>query len=151
VEAARRLADRFGMNLEVRMLEFRDPIPDIAGLVCEELLAQSHYYRGRLTDDAQIVFLRPAGGRWHRIFVEAGLVFWQMVDGLDSPDQDRHHYTLTDLAAAHGLGGKRLVGATTVDRGAGGELHLLFEQGARVILEAVGGRSRVMVTAPAPA
>ena len=28
--------------------------------------------------------------------------------GSDSPDQDRHHYTLADLGAVHGLVGKRL-------------------------------------------
>jgi hypothetical protein len=133
------------------MLEFRDPMPELAGLVCEELLVQAHYYRGRLTDDPQIVFLHPAGGRWHRIFIEAGVVFWQMVDGLDSPDQDRHHYTLTDLGALHGLAGRRLVDATTIDRDAGGELHLVFEDAPRVIIEAVGGRSRVIVLAPTPA
>ena len=148
---ARRLADRFGANLEAKMLEFRHPIPDIAGLVCEELLVQAHYYRGRLADDAQIVFLRPTTGGWHRIFIEAGVVFWQIVDGVDSPDQDRHHYTLTDLAAAHGLAGKRLVGATTVDRGESQELHLVFEDAPRVILATVGGHSRPVVAAAAPA
>jgi hypothetical protein len=131
------------------MLEFCHPIPDIAGLVCEELLVQTHYYRGRPADDAQVVFLRPTTGGWHRVFIEAGVVFWQIVDGVDSPDQDRHHYTLTDLAAAHGLAGKRLVGATAVDCGAGEELHLVFEDAPRVILATAGGHSRAVVAGDA--
>ena len=73
-----------------------------------------------------MLFLRLEESGWQRIFIEAGVVFWQTVDVLDSPDQDRHHYTLTDLAAEHGLAGRRLIEVITADLPAGGELRLLF-------------------------
>ena len=127
------------------MLVYRDAPPEVTGAVCDALLVQAHYYRGQLVDEANVLFLRLAGGPWHRIFIEAGVVFWQTVDALDSPDQDRHHYTMTDLGAVHGLVGKRLVDVTTADVPAGGELRLLFSGDVCVSVRHVDGRSRVAV------
>jgi hypothetical protein len=134
------------------MLVCREALPNVAGEVCEALLLQAHYYRGQLVNEANVLFLRlTGGGGWHRIFIEAGVVFWHTVDALDSPDGDRHHYTVTDLAAAHALVGRRLIGLTTADVPAGGELRLLFAGDARVSFRHVDGRSRVVVEgAPAP-
>jgi hypothetical protein len=100
-------------------------------------------------NEANVLFLRLAGGRWHRIFIEAGVIFWHTVEALDSPDGDRHHYTVTDLGALHGLVGKRLVGLTTADVPAGGELRLRFDGGACVAFRHADGRSRVVVEAGA--
>ena len=127
------------------MLVYREALPDVTGEVCHALLLQAHYYRGQLVNEANVLFLRLAEGPWHRIFIEAGVVFWQTVDALDSPDQDRHHYTLTDLGAVHGLVGKRLVDVTTADVPAGGELRLLFSGDVCVSVRHVDGRSRVAV------
>jgi hypothetical protein len=128
------------------MLVYREAPPEVTGAVCDALLVQAHYYRGQLVNEANVLFLRLAEeGPWHRIFIEAGVVFWQMVDSLDSPDQDRHHYTMTDLGAVHGLVGKRLVDVTTADVPAGGELRLLFSGDVCVSVRHVDGRSRVAV------
>ena len=127
------------------MLVYRDAPPEVTGQVCHALLLLAHYYRGQLVNEANVLFLRLAEGPWHRIFIEAGVVFWQMVDSLDSPDQDRHHYTLTDLGAVHGLVGQRLVKVTTADVPAGGELRLLFSGDVCVSVRHVDGRSRVAV------
>jgi hypothetical protein len=127
------------------MLVYRDAPPEVTGQVCRALLVQAHYYRGQLVNEASVLFLRLAEGPWHRIFIEAGVVFWQMVDSLDSPDQDRHHYTMTDLGAVHGLAGRRLVAVTTADVPAGGELRLLFSGDVCVSVRHVAGRSRVVV------
>jgi tetratricopeptide (TPR) repeat protein len=144
VERVSRLAASLGMSLESTRLVCRDALPNVTGEACEALLLQAHYYRGQLVNEASVLFLRLAGG-WHRIFIEAGVVFWHTVDSLDSPDADRHHYTVTDLGAGHGLVGKRLIGITTADVPAGGELRLLFSGDLRVSLRHVDGRSRVVV------
>jgi hypothetical protein len=128
-----------------------DALPRVAGEICEALLQQAYYYRGQLVNDANALFLRLEGrGAWHRIFIEAGVVFCHTVDALDSPDADRHHYTVTDLGAAHGLVGRRLIGLTTADLPEGGELRLLFAGDVRVSLCHVDGISRVVVEAPPP-
>ena len=145
VERAQRLAAELGVNLEATKLVYREALPAVTGERCESVLLQAHYYRGRLVNEANVLFLRLAESGWQRIFIEAGVVFWQTVDALDSPDQDRHHYTLTDLAAAHGLAGRRLIEVITADLPAGGELRLLFSGDACVSFRHVDGRSRVVV------
>jgi hypothetical protein len=133
------------VSLKATMLVYREVLPDVTGDVCHALLVQAHYYRGQLVTEANVLFLRLAEGPWHRIFIEAGVVFWHTVDALDSPDGDRHHYTLTDLGAIHRLVGRRLVDVTTADVPSGGELRLLFSGDACVSFRHVDGRSRVVV------
>jgi hypothetical protein len=133
------------VSLEPAALVFREAPPEVGGEVCAALLVQAHYYRGELVSDANVLFLRLAAGGWHRIFIQAGVVFWQTVDGLDSPDQDRHHYTLSDLASAHGLAGTRLLGVEVADLPGGGELRLRFAADVTVSVRHVDGRSRVVV------
>jgi hypothetical protein len=122
-----------------------DALPSVAGQRCQALLLQAHYYRGQLVNDASVLFLRLDAGRWHRVFIEAGVIFWHTVDGLDSPDGDRHHYTVTDLGAGHGLIGRRLMDVSTADLPGGGELRLSFEGNLRVRVRHVEGRTRVSV------
>jgi tetratricopeptide (TPR) repeat protein len=146
VEHAARLSAQLGVSLESTRLVCPDALPNVAGEVCEALLQQAHYYRGQLVNDANVLFLRLEGNpAWHRIFIEAGVIFWHTVDTLDSPDADRHHYTVTDLGTAHGLAGRRLIGLTTADVPAGGELRLLFAGDAGVSFRHVDGMSRVVV------
>jgi DNA-binding SARP family transcriptional activator len=145
VDRAARLADALGVPLETTNLVFHDRVPDIEGQVCSALFVQAHYYRGQLVSDSNVLFLQLEGNAWQRVFIDAGVVFWQTVNGLDSPDQDRHHYTLTDLGAAHGLAGKPLAGVTSVDLPSGGELRLVFAGAPSVALRHVDGRSQVVV------
>src|SRR5262245_43966048 len=127
------------------MLMLHQPLPDIAGAVCNALFVQAYYYRGKLVSDANALFLQLGDGGWHRIFIDGGIVFWQRVDGLDSPDQDRHHYTLTALGALHGYAGKRVSRVTTADLPAGGEVRLEFEGAPVLTYRNVEGNSRVIV------
>jgi tetratricopeptide (TPR) repeat protein len=153
VERVKDLAGRLGVSLESTHLVCSSPLPSVAGEVCEALLQQAHYYRGQLVNEANVLFLRLAGrAGWHRIFIEAGVVFWHTVEALDSPDADRHHFTVTDLGVVHGLVGRRLVGLTTADVPGGGELRLLFAGDAWVGFRHGAGSSRVVVdSAPAAA
>ena len=127
------------------MLVTREVLPVVTGERCDSVLLQAHYYRGQLVNEANVLFLRLAESGWQRIFIEAGVVFWQSVEALDSPDQDRHHYTLSDLGAVHGLDGRRIIDVIAADLPAGGELRLLFSGDACVSFRHVDGRSRVVV------
>ena len=127
------------------MLMLHQPLPDIAGAVCNALLVQAYYYRGKLVSEANALFLQLADGGWHRIFIDGGIVFWQRVDGLDSPDQDRHHYTLTDLGTLHGYAGRRVERVETADLPQGGELRLIFEGTSPLVYRNVGGASQLAV------
>ena len=127
------------------MLMLHQPLPDIAGAVCNALFVQAYYYRGKLVSEANVLFLQLGDGGWHRIFIDGGIVFWQRVDGLDSPDQDRHHYTLTDLGALHGYAGRRVTRVETADLPEGGELRLTFEDRPPIVYRNVAGASQLSV------
>jgi hypothetical protein len=126
------------------MLMLHQALPDIAGEVCHALFVQAYYYRGKLVSDANALFLQLRDSGWHRVFIDGGIVFWQRVDGLDSPDQDRHHYTLTDLGTLHGYVGKRVVSVETADLLEGGELHVAFESAPTLVYRNVGGTSTLL-------
>ena len=127
------------------MLVYRDAPPEVTGQVCHALLLQAHYYRGQLVNEANVLFLRLAEGPGTGSSSRRGWCSGRWSTSLDSPDQDRHHYTLTDLGAVHGLVGQRLVKVTTADVPAGGELRLLFSGDVCVSVRHVDGRSRVAV------
>ena len=125
------------------MLMLHQPLPDIAGAVCNALFVQAYYYRGQLVSAANALFLQLGDAGWHRIFIDGGIVFWQRVDGLDSPDQDRHHYTLTDLGALHGYAGMRVTSVANADLPGGGELRLIFEGAPALVYRNIGGASQL--------
>jgi hypothetical protein len=130
------------------MLVLYSALPDVRGRVCEALLVQAYYYRGRLVSDASALFLRIRDGGWYRVVVEAGVVFCQRVDEPDSPGEfDRHHYAYRDLAAIHGYAGRRCLGITTVDLPSGGEVRVRFDGAPTVVFRAVEGESRVVLDA----
>lgn len=132
------------------MLALNRPIPDVMGAVCEGLLAQAHYYRGTRVPDANVLFLRLGGRGWQRIFIDSDVVFWQAVDGPDTPGQhDRHHTAVVDVAAAHGHAGKRLLDVSVRDLPAGGEIHLRFDDAPAVVLRKTPAESALIVDTPA--
>jgi hypothetical protein len=127
-------------------LAVHEALPAVAGRTCAALLALAYYYRGKPVADDTVLVLRLDGDAWHRIFIDAGVVFWQVMDTLDSPaEYDRHHYAVTDLGTPHGLAGKRLADVRTVDVEGGGEVQLVFEGGVTVILRNVDGASTILV------
>ena len=127
-------------------LAVHEALPAVAGRTCTALLVLAYYYRGQPVPDDTVLVLHLDDAAWHRIFIDAGVVFWQVMAALDSGGEyDRHHYALTDLGTAHGLIGKRLADVRTVDLQGGGEVQLVFEGAATVILRNVDGASTVLV------
>jgi hypothetical protein len=128
------------------MLVLYSALPDVRGRVCEALLVQAYYYRGRLVSDANALFLKIRDGGWYRLFIDAGVVFCEVVDVPEGPGEfDRHHYAYRDLAALHGYAGRQCLGITTVDLPTGGEVRLGFDGAPAVVFRAVDGASRVVV------
>ena len=52
------------------MLMLHQPLPDIAGAVCNALFVQAYYYRGQLVSAANALFLQLGDAGWHRIFID---------------------------------------------------------------------------------
>src|ERR1700730_14892436 len=98
------------------MLDFHDPIPEIAHQACRALIAQEYWHHGELVCGANVLFLRLDDDMWHRFFSDAGVVFWKTVEAPEPPEEDGdNRYPHTDIARLHGLTGKRLSSISTAD------------------------------------
>jgi hypothetical protein len=132
------------------MLMFHDEIPEIAGQRCEALIGQQYWYRGELTGDPDVLFLKLTDDSWHKVFIDAGVLFWKLVDGPDPPAEDVDYgfkWTLTDVGGSRGLVGKVLRSITTHDLPGGGELRFDFDGAPTLILRDVDDQS-YLLTAP---
>ena len=124
------------------MLKFHDPIPSLAGQQCVALLSLQYWYANELAADPTVLFLKVAGGPWHRFSIDAGVVFWRIVDAPDEPEEEgEHRWVLTDIGAAYGLVGKTLVRVAPFDLPGGGEMRLEFEDTPALILRNVDDES----------
>jgi hypothetical protein len=127
------------------VLAFHDPIPDVRQQRCSALLVQEYWYQGELEDEANVLFVR-LDDRWHRFFIDAGLVFWKSVESPDLPPSAADHsYRVNDVGSAYDLKGKRLAQIEAVDLDGGGAIRLAFEGGSLVILENRNDRSRLRI------
>jgi len=128
------------------MLEFHDPIPEIAQRKCTGLIAQEYWYQGEQITEANVMFLQLEDGMWHRFFVDAGVVFWKTVAVPNPPGEDGdHRYPLTDIGAVHGVLGRRLSSVSAVEVPNGCEIRLEFEGDKSVILHNADDRSQLLL------
>jgi hypothetical protein len=121
------------------VIELQSPIPDLAGAHCEALIAQEFWHGGERVSPANVLFLKTEAGSWQRIVLDAGVLFWRTeaepsfpTPADDSPEYGQH--PLVDLAARHGLVGRRIEAVRVAERPDGDELQLEFSEGVVVAL-----------------
>jgi hypothetical protein len=76
--------------------------------------------------------------QWHRFFIDAGVLFWRIVDRPDDWDtkvEDEHHNPQTDLAEQYGLVGRETESIISRDRGLVSELQLRLSGGIILVLK----------------
>ena len=92
-----------------------------------------------------MLFLKLADDSWHRIFIDASVLFWKVVEAPDVPEeQGDYRWTLTDLGGPRGLVGKVLRRVTTHDLAGGGELRFDFDGAPALILRNVDDESYLL-------
>ncbi len=125
------------------MLEFHDPIPDLAGKICVALLAQEYWDRGERISAANALLLHCDDDLWHRFFIDAGVVFWRAGSAIPSvpPGDGEHQYKLTDIAASHSLIGREIVSVRAIDLPGGGAIRLEFSGAPSVVLRDINDTS----------
>lgn len=118
------------------MLEFHDPIPELAGQICLQFLSQEYWCGGDRVSPANALLLHLQDGGWHRFFIDAGVVFWrsQSDQPLLPPSVGDHMYTLADLGERHRITGHTLLAVRATDLPGGGEIRLEFSDAPSVIL-----------------
>jgi hypothetical protein len=118
------------------MLQFHDPIPNLAGKVCVDLLAQEYWHRGKQANPANALLLHVNDGQWHRFFIDAGVVFWRSASAQPSlpPSDGQRRYVLADLGERYRIAGHAISRIHTVDLSDRGEIRLEFSNAPSVIL-----------------
>lgn len=84
--------------------------PELQGLCCEELICEGFVADGKLEADANVVFIR-AGGFWHRLVIDAGVVFWRKQEQEPTPwvvPEKDWFYPHRNVAEEFGLSGQEI-------------------------------------------
>ena len=138
------------------MLEFQTPIPDLTGARCAALLVQEFWYAGKRVSPANVLFLAIQGGAWHRIAVDAGVVFWRVeaAPSLPTPEMDSEQYgqhPLVDIGVQNDLVGRQIQGVWATEHLDADEVLIQFRGGPAVVLRALPGRDVTDLEIRAPA
>jgi len=124
------------MSEHIENLLFNGQPPDIVGQLCNGLVVQSFYDGASLTDQANVVFFR-FGDTWHRIYFEAGIVFWRTGEAPENPVNSTisHGLLLNNLSEMTSVVGHHLarVAYSATPRG-DVSVECLFESGAGLSL-----------------
>lgn len=117
------------------MIEIDGTPPPLAGRICEELLCQQYWQKGRLADEADVVLLK-CDGVWHQLYLDGGMVHWAPQAG--EPETRRpsgngiFSYPLEDFGARFKVRGE-VIDGYRVEETEGGEIvSLQFTSGATV-------------------
>lgn len=88
------------------MLETDGIAPKLNGEICEALLCQEYWYAGKRVEAVDALFLRVRG-RWHRLYFDAGIVFWRSDESgpvaRAGQEGDAFAYPLQDLGQQYAL------------------------------------------------
>jgi hypothetical protein len=119
------------------MLETNGITPKLSGHICEALLCQQYWYRGKLANELDVLFIK-ADGRCHQLYFENGVVFWRSQAETPKPYVaqlgDEFDYPLVDLAAKYKLNGQLITDLAVEPMPQGAKVTIAFENGARLVI-----------------
>lgn len=113
-------------------------IPDLTGAICESLVRQYYWYEGEKSEGVHLLFLKIAGGKWHRFFFDCGPLFWREVEAPDVWDTtraDKHHYEQTEIGREHSLIGIAIAEVVHQDLVPQPEVVIRFQNGTQLVLQ----------------
>jgi hypothetical protein len=117
--------------------------PELAGLQCAGVLCQAFVCDGRLIESANVIYLKFADA-WHRLNIDAGVIFWKRSDGAPSSwaiEKKGWEYPLVDVGGSAGVVGELLDHYEMSRTSTGGRVVFVFANGRRIIIDSVGDRS----------
>jgi hypothetical protein len=60
--------------------------PVLEDVICDAILCEQYWYKGQLTEPANVVHLFVAG-QWHRLAIDMGIMFWRVSSAAPEPYQ----------------------------------------------------------------
>ena len=122
--------------MPLQPLEFDGPHPGVTGQTCQEILCQEFWYRGQLTNPANVIHLR-CDDRWHRLYLDNGVIFWRE-DGEKTAgyaawkDGDVEFRTL-DIGSQLNLRGLVVQSVVATPTDSGSQVAFRFEGGRELV------------------
>jgi hypothetical protein len=86
----------------VEDLEIYGTPPDIEGKYIDEIYVQPFCYDGKISDEANVVFIKFEG-KWWRLYFDFGMIYWQKTEDAPSvftywdEDGTEHHHPVIDI------------------------------------------------------
>ena len=120
-------------------LEIQGEPPSLAGKTCQALVCYEHWHAGTLVEPANVIFIR-AGGEWHKLFFDSGIIFWKSgvepdasVDAPELPSMVR----LIDLGHRFQLIGRHITSCDAAATPKGAKVTVTLDGGRSVVFESV--------------
>jgi len=133
--------------MSIILQHFEVDIPELVGAVCERFLClQFRDDTGNMIPG--VLWLKIAGGAWHRFFIDAWVLFWRELDDFeDESDSDCVFY---DLGSHFAFEGGRIAGInmrqTPDDAEFDARLTISFADGRVLILQHKEDPAQVRLT-----
>ncbi|KPK40341.1 MAG: hypothetical protein AMJ69_02605 [Gammaproteobacteria bacterium SG8_47] len=119
------------------MLETDGIPPRLNNQVCEAIICQQYWYRGKLAQEVDALSLK-VNGRWHQLYFDAGVVFWRMrsegpVPAEHKPD-DPFDFPLVDLGEQFDIKGCLITDCVTEPVIGGARVSMSFEDKGTLVV-----------------
>ncbi|PPD04180.1 MAG: hypothetical protein CTY29_06665 [Methylobacter sp.] len=98
-------------NMKSEELSVNGEWPDLKTKIIEKLIAQEYWYKGKLNEAANVIWLKISG-KWFRLYFDYGIVFWR--ESNEEPHyvkpeaNEDYDYPLNDLTEKYNLSGKAI-------------------------------------------
>jgi len=118
----------------------------LRGRRCDRLLAQEHWFEGKLSDPYNVIFARLDDNRHLRFLFDGGVFFWREEDPEVPEPHSGSAYRLVEIPVAHALRGRKVEAVAFCGvTGGGRRLEAVFGGGATLILENVDDTTKLSV------
>ena len=126
------------------MLEINEIPPKLTNQVCEELICQQYWYRGKLAQEVDALSLK-VNGRWHQLYFESGIVFWRDLKEAPKPFEqkpgDPFQYLLINLSEKFDIKDTIISDYTMDPLIEGARVTISFEDSGSLIIKHVNNKT----------
>jgi len=128
------------------MLEINGIPPRLTEQLCEELICQQYWYKGKLAQEVDALFLK-VNGRWHQLYFDAGIVFWRNQQEAPVPIEQQagapFDYPLIDLGEKFVIKDVIITECITEPLVEGARVTLVFEDKGSLLITDNDNRTRL--------
>ena len=132
------------------MLEINGIPPRLTNQLCERLICQEYWYKGKQVQQVDVLYI-SVNGHWHQLYFEEGIVFWrtQLHEPIPVGQQEGSpfDYPLVDLGQKYALEDSMITDCETEALVDGARVSLEFEGRGTLLVTHNEGKTRLQFNA----